>query len=257
MPAPLQHAEMLGDVLLRRADQLGQLEHGRLALAQPVEQLDPGRLAERAEALGDQLDQLIGKWVRDGHRGLLATGEGLVGQALTSGVDRVMRVSAGVMVEGDPPPERAPEQAVAGEQDQQHAGDDEEDGEQPEVGQAVDLPVVVDVGLHRRHERLVVGEPGRDLGEDADVLLHRPEQAAEVALHRGQVLQHRRHRRQLRRHQRLHLRRRHVHRLREQRHELRGVGLHAAEALQVAWNLARFWALIIGVTVPSGTNTSL
>ena len=65
--APLQHAQVLGDVLLRRADQLGQLEHGRLALAQPVEQLDPGRLAQRAEALCDQLDQVIGKRVRNGH----------------------------------------------------------------------------------------------------------------------------------------------------------------------------------------------
>src|SRR6266545_3664356 len=66
-PAPLQHAEMLGDVLLRRLDQLGQLEHARLAVAEAVEQLDPGRLAQRAEALGDQLDQIIGKRVRDGH----------------------------------------------------------------------------------------------------------------------------------------------------------------------------------------------
>lgn len=38
----LQDAEVLGDVLLRRPDQLGQFEHGCLALTEPVEQLDPG-----------------------------------------------------------------------------------------------------------------------------------------------------------------------------------------------------------------------
>jgi hypothetical protein len=51
---------VLGDVLLRLADQVGQLDDRRLAVAQPVEQLDPGRLAQRAEALRDQLDQVIG-----------------------------------------------------------------------------------------------------------------------------------------------------------------------------------------------------
>src|ERR1051326_3172857 len=51
----LEHAEMLGDVLLRRARQLGQLEHGRLALAVPVEKRDSRRLAEGAKPLGDQL----------------------------------------------------------------------------------------------------------------------------------------------------------------------------------------------------------
>ena len=43
----------------------GQLEHRRLAFAQPVEELDPRRLGERAEALGDQLDQLVGERVHD------------------------------------------------------------------------------------------------------------------------------------------------------------------------------------------------
>jgi hypothetical protein len=38
-----------------------------LAFAKPVEQLDAGRLAQRSEPLGDQLDQVIGKRVRDSH----------------------------------------------------------------------------------------------------------------------------------------------------------------------------------------------
>src|SRR6266545_2383584 len=66
-PRPVEHAEVLGNVLLRRPDQVGQLEHARLPLAQPVEQLDPRRLAQRAKALRDQLDQISGKRVRNGH----------------------------------------------------------------------------------------------------------------------------------------------------------------------------------------------
>jgi hypothetical protein len=56
---------VFGHVLLRRADQLRQLLHARLALAEPVEQLDPRRFREDAEAPGDQLDQLVGKRVPD------------------------------------------------------------------------------------------------------------------------------------------------------------------------------------------------
>ena len=56
-----EHGEVLGDVLLRGADRLGELADGGLAVAEPVEQLDPHRLADRAEAAGDQLDQVIGK----------------------------------------------------------------------------------------------------------------------------------------------------------------------------------------------------
>ena len=142
-----------------------------------------------------------------------------------------------MVVEADPGRDAAAEEAGGGEQDQEGAGDDEEDGEQPEVRQAVDLLVVVHVRLHRRDERLVVGKTGGHLQEDADVLAHRAEQAVEVLPHGGQVLQHRRHRRELRGHQRLHLCRRHVECLREDRHELRGIGLHAAEPLQVAVEL--------------------
>src|SRR6266545_2504218 len=40
---PLEHTEVLGDVLLCRPDRLRQLEHARLALTQLVEQLDPRR----------------------------------------------------------------------------------------------------------------------------------------------------------------------------------------------------------------------
>ena len=57
---------MLGDVLLGGAERLLQLADGGVAIAQPVEQLDPHRLAEHAEALRDELDQRLGERVGDG-----------------------------------------------------------------------------------------------------------------------------------------------------------------------------------------------
>jgi hypothetical protein len=63
----VEHAEVLGDVLLGCADRIGQVEDGRLARAEAVEQLDPRRLAQRAEALRDKGDQVVGKRVRDSH----------------------------------------------------------------------------------------------------------------------------------------------------------------------------------------------
>src|SRR5919198_1415239 len=63
----LEQDEVLGDVLLRRANECSQLEHRGLAFAEPVEQPDPRRLGQRAQALGDQLDQLVGERMR--HRG--------------------------------------------------------------------------------------------------------------------------------------------------------------------------------------------
>ena len=62
----MQHAEVPGDVLLRGAERLGQLADGCLAGSQPVEQLDPKRLADDAETLGDQLDERIGKGMGTG-----------------------------------------------------------------------------------------------------------------------------------------------------------------------------------------------
>ena len=64
-PGVLEQVEVLRDVLLCRSDERRQLEHRGLAVAEPVEQLDPGRLAERTEALGDQVDQVIRERVRD------------------------------------------------------------------------------------------------------------------------------------------------------------------------------------------------
>src|SRR6266508_251842 len=51
-----EHGQVFGDVLLRAADRFGELADGGLAVAEPVEQPDPHRLADRAEAAGDQLD---------------------------------------------------------------------------------------------------------------------------------------------------------------------------------------------------------
>src|SRR4030095_1319717 len=65
--SPFEHAEVLGDVLFCCPDRRGELEHARLALAKPVEQLDPGRLAQHPEALRDQLDQVVGERVLNHH----------------------------------------------------------------------------------------------------------------------------------------------------------------------------------------------
>src|SRR6266545_3568653 len=65
-------AERLQLPLEAAANGLAELEHARLALTQLVEQLDPRRLAQRAKALRDQLDQVSGKRVRNGHPSLLA-----------------------------------------------------------------------------------------------------------------------------------------------------------------------------------------
>ena len=58
-----QDTEVLGDVLLGRSDHFRQLLHARLAVAEQVEQLDPGRVGENLEAARDQLDQFIGERV--------------------------------------------------------------------------------------------------------------------------------------------------------------------------------------------------
>src|ERR1035438_2369797 len=61
----MQDAEVLGDVLLGGAERLLELSDRRLTLPQAVQELDPHRLAEHPEALGDELDQRLGK--RMGH----------------------------------------------------------------------------------------------------------------------------------------------------------------------------------------------
>src|SRR5947208_2407791 len=65
-----EHAEVFRDVLLGGPDQRGQLEHGRLALAQVVEELDPRRLAQHAKALRDQLDEVVWKGMGRAHAGV-------------------------------------------------------------------------------------------------------------------------------------------------------------------------------------------
>src|SRR6516164_6101423 len=60
-----QHAQVLGDVLLRGTGRLLELLHRRLTVAQRVEQPDPHRLAQDAKALCDQLDQGHRKGVGD------------------------------------------------------------------------------------------------------------------------------------------------------------------------------------------------
>ena len=61
-----QHADVLGDVLLRRAERARELVDGQRAVAQGVEQADAHRLADHAEAPCDQLDELGRERMRDG-----------------------------------------------------------------------------------------------------------------------------------------------------------------------------------------------
>jgi len=57
---------VLRDVLLRGAEGVGELADGGLAVAEMVEQPDPHRLADRAEAARDQLDAVVGERVPEG-----------------------------------------------------------------------------------------------------------------------------------------------------------------------------------------------
>ena len=63
-----EDAEVLGDVLLRRAERVGELVDGHRPVAQRVEQADAHGLADDAEALGDQLDERVRERVGDGCR---------------------------------------------------------------------------------------------------------------------------------------------------------------------------------------------
>ncbi len=69
----VQQPEVLGDVLLRRAEPVDEFADGRVAVTQRVEQLDAHRLAEDAKALSDQLGELIGERVWDIHAGQCTT----------------------------------------------------------------------------------------------------------------------------------------------------------------------------------------
>ena len=61
-PGLVKDPEVLGDVLLGRAECLLELGHARVPFVQAVQQLDPHRLPEHAETLGHELH----KW--PGHR---------------------------------------------------------------------------------------------------------------------------------------------------------------------------------------------
>jgi hypothetical protein len=81
--------------------------------------------------------------------------------------------------------QRVAEERETREQHEQRTRHDEEPREEPERRQAVDLAVVVDVRLHRHHERLVVREPGRDLPEDRGIDVRLLQHRAEAVLHRS------------------------------------------------------------------------
>ena len=57
----MEDAKVLGNVLLRGIQRLDELTDRSRAIAQPVQQLDPHRLADDTEPLRDQLDQRLGK----------------------------------------------------------------------------------------------------------------------------------------------------------------------------------------------------
>ena len=83
------------------------------------------------------------------------------------------------------------EQSERAEADEKDPGYYEEAREQAHPRELISLVIVVDVGLHRLNERLVVRQASRDLLEDADVVAHQSDQAVEVLLHCRQVLQDR------------------------------------------------------------------
>ena len=64
-PGVGEHGQVLGDVLLAGAELLGERVDAQLAVAQQVEDAHPGRVAERAEAAGDQLGQVLGERMGD------------------------------------------------------------------------------------------------------------------------------------------------------------------------------------------------
>src|SRR6266496_2957669 len=68
MPTSARTARCL-DVLLRGRQRLRQLADRRFAVAEPVEQPNPHRLADHAEAARDQLDEVIGEGMRKDHLG--------------------------------------------------------------------------------------------------------------------------------------------------------------------------------------------
>jgi hypothetical protein len=57
----MEDAKVLGDVLLRGVQRLDELTDRSRAVAQPVQELDPHRLADDTKPLRDQLDQRLGK----------------------------------------------------------------------------------------------------------------------------------------------------------------------------------------------------
>ena len=64
----VENAEVTGDILLPGAQRLRELADGSLAVAQPIEQLDPHRLANHAEPLSDHIDQRIRQRMGNAHR---------------------------------------------------------------------------------------------------------------------------------------------------------------------------------------------
>jgi len=70
-------------------------------------------------------------------------------------------------------------EAQEGKDGDQDSGNLEEPREETKVRQAVHLLVVRHVGLHRVHERLVIGQSGTHLGEDRDQLRETRQQLSE------------------------------------------------------------------------------
>ncbi|GAC1434362.1 MAG: hypothetical protein NVSMB51_01340 [Solirubrobacteraceae bacterium] len=63
----MQDTKVLGNVLLRGVQPLGELADRRRPVTHPVEQLDPHRLANNTKAVRNELDKWAGEWVFDLH----------------------------------------------------------------------------------------------------------------------------------------------------------------------------------------------
>ena len=63
---------MLGDVLLAGAELLGKRGHAQLLVAEQVEDAHPERVAEGAEAAGDQLGEVFGERMGKRHTTIIS-----------------------------------------------------------------------------------------------------------------------------------------------------------------------------------------
>jgi hypothetical protein len=71
-PCVYQHGEVLGDVLLAGAELLREHGHAELLVTEQVEDAHPERVAEGAEAAGDQFGEIFRERVGKSHTAIIS-----------------------------------------------------------------------------------------------------------------------------------------------------------------------------------------